>query len=214
MVVVTKQKIDGVNRRVREHIKEAKVVFKIIRSGFADKSIEGKAATVKLKLDRTLEKLRELIQQIEEDPRNEVPIEEYHDSQYSAEDAISELDVLIGIAKERWQVEEKEKEKRLEAEQREKERKIEINAELEKERIRVEEKIQLEKIHMERFRIEVGAKHCTEITLPAEPKEKEMIAAETSTDAKDVETKITEHDTKQVEPTKPQSGEADSTVRT
>ena len=93
---------------------------------------------MKLKLDRTLQKLVEMIDEIETQELA-ITIEDYDKCQYDTEDKLSELEVfimnhkekqksIIGQQEKRMEMELREKEKKLEMEQREMEKKMEIEA--------------------------------------------------------------------------------------
>ena len=177
MVRVTKEKIDGVCGRIKENIREANKFLEGEKSEITEENVD-KAMIMKLKLERTLKKLVEMIEELE---RQELTIttEDYDEYQYDAEDKLSELEVFIMNNKvkkliieqkeKQLEIEQREKEKQLEIEQREKEKKIkvelrerekrmEMEMAIETEKIRMNEKIQLEKINLERLQIETDAK--------------------------------------------------------
>ena len=123
MVRVTKEKIDGVCGRIKENILEANKFLEGEKSEITEENVD-KAMIMKLKLERTLKKLVEMIEELE---RQELTIttEDYDEYQYDAEDKLSELEVFIMNNKEKQKLIIEQKEKQLEIEQREKEKKME-----------------------------------------------------------------------------------------
>ena len=167
MVRVTKEKIDGVCGRIKENILEANKFLEGEKSEITEENVD-KAMIMKLKLERTLKKLVEMIEELE---RQELTIttEDYDEYQYDAEDKLSELEVFIMNNKEKQkliieqkekqlEIEQREKEKKMEVELREREKRMEMEMAIETEKIRMNEKIQLEKINLERLQIETDAK--------------------------------------------------------
>ena len=167
MVRVTKEKIDGVCGRIKENILEANKFLEGGKSEITEENVD-KAMIMKLKLERTLKKLVEMIEELE---RQELTIttEDYDEYQYDAEDKLSELEVFIMNNKEKQkliieqkekqlEIEQREKEKKMEVELREREKRMEMEMAIETEKIRMNEKIQLEKINLERLQIETDAK--------------------------------------------------------
>ena len=233
MVRVTKEKIDGVCRRIKENIREASKFLEGEKSEQIEEKID-KAMIMKLKLERTLQKLVEMIGEIETQELA-ITIEDYDKCQYHTEDKLSELEVFITNHKEKqksiieqqekrmeMELREKEKElemeqrekKKLEVEQREKEKKMDIEVretkermeiEIEKEKIRIDEKIQLEKFSLERLQIETDAKKRAE-KIEAEVKLREIDAANITNEL-EVELETVRKEMKTIKSNKPLVGD-------
>ena len=188
-----------------ENIREASKFSEGEKSEQIEENIDT-AMIMKLKLEQTLQKLVEMIGEIETQELA-ITIEDFDKCQYDTEDKLSELEVFITYHKEkqksiieqqekRMKMELREKEEKLEMEQREKEKKPEMEQgekekkmktevretekrmkiKIEKEKIRINEKIQLEKISLEQLQIETDAKKQAE-KIEAEVKLKEIDAA-------------------------------------
>ena len=169
MVRVTKQRIDGVDKRIRENIEE---INEFLESEKIDQGFYDKTTMLKAKIEKNLEKFKKLIDRIESQGSDTIT-EEYEESQGDAEERILDLQVLIMNYKEKQQVKIQLEEEKRQMETREKERQMEINAEVEKEKLQIEERIQVEKINLEQLKLEFNSKkykekieaeiRCTEI---------------------------------------------------
>ena len=164
--------------RIKENVREASKFLEGEKSEQIQENID-KAMIMKLKLERTLQKLVEMIDEVETQ-EFVITIEDFDKCQYDTEDKLSELEVFIMNHREKqkskieqqekWmemelrekerklEMEQRENEKKLEMEQKGKEIKIEIEAretekrmeiEIAKEKIHIDEKSQLEKISLE-----------------------------------------------------------------
>ena len=151
------QKVDSVNKRLKENVQEAKEFLDSLKDANTMADAEDKAADIKLKLERNLEKWNEMLEE-NEDPEMEKAIDDCEESQFSAEDMLAELEVFILKHKERRQTELNEKSKRLEMEQKEKERQMEIEHREREKQIeieatvrnkQIEEKLKLENLNLE-----------------------------------------------------------------
>jgi len=181
MVRITKQRLDGINKRIREIVEGSKEFIECVKHGNALENAEDTAAVLKLKLERNLEKLKGMIKEID-DPEIEKVLEDYEESQFNGEDMLAELEVLIVKCKDKRQIELNERKQRMEMEQKEKERRMEIEYQEKEKRMELEaqaterqiqEKIQLAKVNLERLKIEVDAQREAE-RIAAEVKIKEI----------------------------------------
>ena len=158
IVRVTKEKIDGVCGRIKENIREASKFLKGEKSEPIEENID-KATIMKLKLERTLQKLVEMIGEIETQ-EVAITIEDYDKCQYDTEDKLSELEVfitnhtekqksIIEQQEKRMEMELREKEKKLEMEQREKEKKLEMEQREKEKKLEMEQREKEKKLEME-----------------------------------------------------------------
>ena len=118
MVRVIKEKIDGVCGRIKENIREASKFLEGDKSEQREENMD-KAMIMKLKLERTLQKLVEMVGEIETQ-KLAIKIEDYDKCQYDTEDKLSELEVFIMNHKGKQKSIIKQQEKRMEMELREK----------------------------------------------------------------------------------------------
>ena len=88
---VTKQRVDGINSRVKENIKE---IEEFLKSETKGQDFYDKATMMKARIENNLKKLKELIDEIDSQG-SEITTEEYEESQGDAEERILDLQVLI-----------------------------------------------------------------------------------------------------------------------
>ena len=119
MVRITKQRLDGINKRIREIVEGSKEFIECVKHGNALENAEDTAAVLKLKLERNLEKLKGIIKEID-DLEIEKVLEDYEESQFNGEDMLTELEVFIVKCKDKRQIELNERKQRMEMEQKEK----------------------------------------------------------------------------------------------
>jgi len=156
MVRVTKQRVDGINSRVKENIKE---IEEFLKSETKGEDFYDKATMMKARIENNLKKLKELIDEIDSQG-SEITTEEYEESQGDAEERILDLQVLIMNYKEERQAKLKLEETKIK--RKERERLTEISAEVEKAKLQMEERIQMEKVNLERLKLELDSKKHTE----------------------------------------------------
>ena len=156
MVRVTKQRVDGINSRVKENIKE---IEEFLKSETKGQDFYDKATMMKARIENNLKRLKELIDEIDSQG-SEITTEEYEKSQGDAEERILDLQVLIMNYKDEQQA--KLKLEETEIKRKEKERQTEISAEVEKAKLQMEERIQMEKVNLERLKLELNSKKHTE----------------------------------------------------
>ena len=130
---VTKQRVDGINSRDKENIKE---IGEFLKNEEKGQDFYDKATIMKARIENNLKKLKELVDEIESQG-SEITTEEYEESQGDAEERILDLQVLIMNYKEkqqaRLQLEETEIKRKFELKERERE----ISAEVEKAKIQM-----------------------------------------------------------------------------
>ena len=160
MVRVTKQKVDGINSRVKENVKEIGAFLTSEKKG---QDFYDKVTMMKARIDNNLKKLKELIDEIESQG-SEITTKEYEESQGDAEERIIDLQVLIVNYKEKQQAKLKleETEIKRKFELKEKDGQREISAEVERAKLQMEERIQMERVNLERLKLELDSKKHTE----------------------------------------------------